>query len=225
MAQAGPNPVAGLGPAPKVSMTTMHMCGLLVDVYGLEELRPSMTHVSCLWLHHGRLESKEQMADIAARCVAGWHEHVARSTKSAGSTSSIGEEGPTVQLQQRGLIALAVDARNHGTRMVHKTANEGWPENETHAQDMFYIISGNAADQSLLLDAVGAYLFVDGEAATHSSGPRRQIEQHLILGFSLGGHLVWQTLFGDHRITAGIAIVGCPDYISRSCCPRVVWRV
>lgn len=107
------------------------MTGLQVDVYGLDELPPSVKHVSCLWLHHPRTRSKEDMADIAARCVGAW-----------------GQKGSA----SRGLIGLAFDQRNHGSRLVDEKANGAWRQgNEMHAQDMFGVIAGTVADQGVLL--------------------------------------------------------------------------
>lgn len=72
------------------------------------------------------------MADIAARSVYEWN-------KSPSSSRT-------------GLIALAWDQRNHGTRLVHEISNESWKKgNETHAQDMFGIVSGAVVDQGILL--------------------------------------------------------------------------
>ncbi len=109
---------------------------------------------------------------------------------------------------ERGLIALAYDQRNHGSRMVNEKANGAWKEgNETHAQDMLGIISGMVADQSLLIDAIGGYLFHDGD--------HKSIDQHLALGVSLGGHSVWQAMFAEPRLTAGVVIIGCPDQMCK----------
>lgn len=42
----------------------------------------------------------------------------------------------------RGLIAVAFDARNHGTRLIDALSNETWRTgNEKHAQDMFSVYS------------------------------------------------------------------------------------
>jgi len=128
-----------LPPCPSVSIKTMHMAGLLVDVHGLDELAPSATRITCLWLHHQRQRSKERMADIAARSVAAWNE-----TARSGSRSK-----PTAD---RGLVALAFDQRNHGTRLVQELSNESWNKgNETHAQDMFGVVAGAVTDQEILL--------------------------------------------------------------------------
>lgn len=55
---------------------------------------------------------------------------------------------------------------------------------------------------------VEGYLFPDGQ---------KKVDQHLALGVSLGGHSVWQLMFADPRVTAGVVIVGCPDYMSEFC--------
>ncbi|KAK3684735.1 hypothetical protein B0T22DRAFT_196463 [Podospora appendiculata] len=189
---------APLPAPPQISIRTQHMTGLLVDVYGLAELPPSAARVSCLWLHHPRTRSKETMADIAARCVAAWND----ANTGAGT--------------DRGLIALAFDQRNHGSRLVHELANASWREgNATHAQDMFGVIAGAVADQAVLLDAVGGYLFHDHDHDQEQAGKQRVvIDQHLALGVSLGGHSVWQAMFADPRIRAGVVVIGCPDFMN-----------
>ncbi|KAL2261248.1 hypothetical protein VTK26DRAFT_4519 [Humicola hyalothermophila] len=171
------------------------MAGLLVDVYGLSELPAATTRVSCLWLHHPRLQERGYMADIAARCVGAWR--VGRGE--AEESGSGGGNG------RRGLIALAYDQRNHGSRLVDARANEAWRQgNERHAVDMFGVVEGMVADQKVLLDLVEGYLFADG---------KRKIDQHLALGISLGGHSVWQLMFAEPRVTAGVVVIGCPDYM------------
>lgn len=54
---------------PAVSMQTMTITGLLVDVYGLDEVPANLTHVSVLWLHNPRLGDKARMAPMAKRVV------------------------------------------------------------------------------------------------------------------------------------------------------------
>lgn len=85
-----PDPTAGLAPPPAVSMKTIAVTGILVDVFGLEELpsSPAPTHVSVLWLHNPRLGDRTRMAPIAKRVVAEYNK-----ARPSGST--------------RGLIAAA----------------------------------------------------------------------------------------------------------------------
>ena len=66
------------------------------------------------------------------------------------------------------------------------------------------VYHGTAADASLLIDHLGSYLFRDPGAPL--------IEQHFVVGYSLGGHAAWQLFFNEPRITASAVIVGCPDY-------------
>ena len=127
--------ISTLPPPPQTSLKTIQMAGLLVDVYGLSDLPPTATHISCLWLHHPRTRSKEYMADIAARCIGAWN-------------ASQGKLGGG----RRGLVALAYDQRNHGGRVVDKMANGAWREgNEMHAVDMFGVVQGMVGDQRGLL--------------------------------------------------------------------------
>ncbi|KAK4154599.1 hypothetical protein C8A00DRAFT_42669 [Chaetomidium leptoderma] len=187
-----------LPPPPKPSLVTIQMAGLLVDVYGLADLPPSATHISCLWLHHPRTRSKEYMADIAGRCVGAWN------SQAGGGGEREGEAGR----KRRGLIALAYDQRNHGSRLVDDKANGSWRDgNGMHAVDMFGVVQGMVADQRVLLDLVEGYLF-------HDADGKKKVDQHLALGVSLGGHSVWQLMFAEPRVTAGVVVVGCPDYMN-----------
>lgn len=198
----------GLPPVAPVSLKTIPMAGILVDVYGLDELPASVTRVSCLWLHHQRTRNKEHMREIAARCVGAWNDE---SQAAAASKEKEKEE-------RRGLIALAYDQRNHGTRLVHDPANGAWREgNKTHAQDMLGGIVGMVGDQRVLLDVVESYLFHDSMGEEGEGGKQRKvvIDHHLALGVSLGGHSVWQLMFADPRVRAGVAVIGCPDYMSK----------
>lgn len=103
------------------------------------------------------------------------------------------------------------DQRNHGTRLAHSLANQSWKkENPHHAQDMFGMISGTVVDTRLLIDALPGYLFIE------SCPSQPAFDQHLCMGVSLGGHSTWQTLFADPRVTAGVSIIGCPDFQCKS---------
>ncbi|KAK7737875.1 hypothetical protein SLS53_006252 [Cytospora paraplurivora] len=189
MADRGaPDPLAALSDPPAVSLRTIAITGILVDIYGLDDLPVNTTHVSVLWLHNPRLGSKERMAHIAQLAVGEYNK-----TRASGST--------------RGFIAAAFDQRNHGTREVHPLSNQAWRQNNPHhAQDMFGIISGAVVDTRLLIDALPGYVLLE------SCPSQPAFDQHLCLGVSLGGHSTWQTLFADPRVTAGVSIIGCPDF-------------
>ncbi|KAI1439156.1 hypothetical protein GGR50DRAFT_635165 [Xylaria sp. CBS 124048] len=175
--------------SPAVSKTTMPIAGLKVDIYGLAELPETATSLSCLWLHHPRLRNKDDMACVANEALAAFY-------SSSGSKTST-----------RGLIAVAFDQRNHGSRLISETANEAWRQgNPTHAQDMFGTVSGMVADTIHLLDVLEGYLFEKLRG--------RHIDSNLVLGVSLGGHSAWQLLFAEPRVTAGAIVIGCPDYMN-----------
>ncbi|KAI0836701.1 Alpha/Beta hydrolase protein [Hypoxylon sp. FL0890] len=189
------NPLAeSSGTAPSVSCVTLTISGLKVDIYGLTELPAAANKVSCLWLHHPRLRTKEDMANIANHVLSAYHQRSPSST--------------------RGLIAVAFDQRNHGSRLVDARANDDWRTgNKTHAQDMFGTITGTVVDTINLLDMIEGYLFGAGDGpGALSNGGKRHIDHNLVLGVSLGGHSAWQLLFADPRVTAGVMVIGCPDY-------------
>lgn len=191
-------PTAGSS-SPTVSKSTILMSGLLVDVYGLEELAPLRpTAVSVLWLYHGRGRAKEDMGAFASRIVS---QHNAAATSSSAT--------------KRGLIAVAFDQRNHGSRLVSDKANESWRGgNERHAVDMYAMVAGMVSDTSGLMDVVEGYL--KSELGSGAGAGEWRVDQHVALGVSLGGHSTWQALFGEERMVGGVVIIGCPDYMGES---------
>lgn len=66
---------------------------------------------------------------------------------------------------------------------------------------------------SFTRDVVESYLFHD---SAEEGQQRKVIDHHLALGISLGGHSVWQLMFADQRVRAGVAVIGCPDFMSKS---------
>jgi pimeloyl-ACP methyl ester carboxylesterase len=180
------NPLEGThaASAHAVSSHTHTIAGILVTVHGLSELPPSASSVACLWLLHPRLQTRETMAPIGAHII---------STYNARNKSA------------KGLIAVAFDQRNHGSRQVDQLHNEAWRQgNPRHAQDMFSCYHGTATDTSHLINHIESYIFNTAKSPT--------ITQHLALGISLGGHATWHCLLSDPRITAGVVGIGCPDY-------------
>jgi pimeloyl-ACP methyl ester carboxylesterase len=194
MTKTAPNPVEKTYPLapPHLSSKTFHIAGILTTVYGLDELPPATKETACLWLLHPRLQTQACMQPFAASTIANWNERIREGR--AGS-----KQPP------KGLIAVSFDQRNHGTREVDKLANEAWRGgNPRHAPDMFSQIHGTAADNSILLDYLGAYIFPEKDSI--------DITQNLVFGISLGGHAAWQVLLRDPRISTGVIGIGCPDY-------------
>lgn len=183
---------------PPVSSKTFHIAGILTHVLGLAELPTPCDSVSVLWLLHPRLQQAESMLPIGSLCINTWNR---RRGGARASTSA----------STHGLLAVAFDQRNHGTRLVDAAANGSWRDgNERHAQDMFSVFHGTAADVSLLIDHLGSYVF-EARATPHPP-----IAQNLVLGISLGGHAAWQVLFAEPRVEAAVVIIGCPDYMRAS---------
>ncbi|KLU83820.1 hypothetical protein MAPG_02870 [Magnaporthiopsis poae ATCC 64411] len=177
---------SSLPPAPSITPATRYVAGHALTIYGLDELSPTASRVTILWLLHGRLCTTADMADVAARSVDAFRDH----PRSA----------------ERGLLAIAFDQRNHSARQVSPLANEGWAQgNAAHAQDMFALVAGSVVDAGLLIDLVQGSLFPEK--------PDAFIDSHYVLGVSLGGHGAWQLLFADERVRTGVSIIGCPDYM------------
>lgn len=72
------------------------------------------------------------------------------------------------------------------------------------ATHTFYA-EGTARDTSLLMDYLAAFTFPNGE---------HKISENLVLGVSLGGHAAWSCLLHEPRVSAGVVIIGCPDYLN-----------
>ncbi|KAG7450969.1 uncharacterized protein BT62DRAFT_984275 [Guyanagaster necrorhizus] len=94
--------------------------------------------------------------------------------------------------------------------MVDPKANEGWSKvatqnNDRHAIDMYSLQTGTARDVSFLIDFLPAYVFPEQERIVTGWG---------VAGVSLGGHSTWISLSQDPRLTIGIPIIGCPDYLT-----------
>ncbi|OJJ61647.1 hypothetical protein ASPSYDRAFT_88183 [Aspergillus sydowii CBS 593.65] len=174
-----------------ISRKNFPVAGIQTAVFGLDELPPQASGIACLWLLHPRLATQERMVPIATAVIKDWNKRI-----QDGQTGS----GKPV----KGLIAVAFDQRNHGTRLVDPLCNEAWRQgNPRHAQDMFSVFQGTARDTSLLIDYLPAFVFPKSD---------RQITENLVLGVSLGGHAAWSCILHEPRITAGVVIIGCPDY-------------
>ncbi|KAL5043407.1 hypothetical protein BDW71DRAFT_119833 [Aspergillus fruticulosus] len=174
-----------------ISRKVFSIAGIQTTVFGLDELHSQASEIACLWLLHPRLATIERMVPIATAVINDWNKRIQEGR--AGSSKSI-----------KGLIAVAFDQRNHGTRLVDPLCNESWKKgNPRHAQDMFSIFQGTARDASLLIDYLPTFVFPKTD---------RQITENLVLGVSLGGHAAWSCILHEPRISVGVVIIGCPDY-------------
>lgn len=163
-------------PTSPVSKKTFAIAGILVTVYGLDELSCNVKHVASLYLLHPRLQTQTCMEQLAASSIQGWNYRLHQGNN--GDTSI-------------GLIAISFDQRNHGSRQVKKLANEDWRcGNETHAQDMFSVFHGTAVDVSLLITHLPSYIF---PTSNHT------ITTNLVCGVSLGGHGAWVSNLSHER--------------------------
>lgn len=201
-------------------VTLPHVAGMPVHLHflaantttapaaGLAALAAEGRPLAVAFLLHGRLGDCEALDSTAAALVQ----------RCAGVDDT---------RQRRNLVVVTLDHRNHGHRRVRDLAkfvlpahtctppsshthslvcvlcSESWRAgNETHAQDMFSIQYGTAQDVSLLISLLPAYL----PAAL-------RVELWACVGVSLGGHSAWLALLHDPRITVGVPIIGCCDYL------------
>lgn len=101
------------------------------------------------------------------------------------------------ELAALGFVAIALDQRNHGRRLVDQRCNDGW--SPQHAADMYSNFVGTASDVSLLIDMLPACLGI----ATDRVG---------MTGGSMGGHATLIAMTLDPRIAVGAPLIGGGDY-------------
>ncbi|KAF7330389.1 hypothetical protein MVEN_02477400 [Mycena venus] len=166
--------------------TTVIIAGLDVHIYTTKTFATSTKPILALFALHGRLESSEtgSIQNLIPPLVDAAEKHESEKGKD--------------------LMVIALDHRNHGTRLRDNTANLDFKENANHLHDMWTIQAGTAQDVSFLMDYLEAYLFPAGE---------RSIVEWGVAGISLGGHAAWILAAAEPRVTLAIPIIGCPDYL------------
>ncbi|KIK94544.1 hypothetical protein PAXRUDRAFT_33468 [Paxillus rubicundulus Ve08.2h10] len=172
-----------------ILLTRLFVGGIPVEVYSHSDSPDSSLPVNALFLLHGRQESTERVAPIA---------------KSILDVNY----SPAGAHKKRDLIVIAFDHRNHGTRLLDASRNDGWnrdlnKNNAQHAVDMYTIQTGTVHDVTFLIDHISSHLYPLGE---------REVVEWGIAGISLGGHSAWIALTREPRIRLAIPIIGCPDY-------------
>lgn len=134
-----PSTHSGFKDVKPVSWKRLNIAGILLTVYGLEELPSTKDDVTCLWLLHGRGDTGDSMSFVAAAMIEAWNKKK--------------------QTGDRSLICVCFDQRNHGSRMIDNRANDSWNGgNPTHGPDMYSLFTGTAQDVSQLISLLPAYL-------------------------------------------------------------------
>ena len=101
------------------------------------------------------------------------------------------------ELAALGFIAIAIEQRNHGRRLVDGRVNGDW--SLSHAADMYGVFLGTASDVVTLIDMLPARLGLTSDRIG-------------MTGVSLGGHATLMAMALDSRISAGVALIGSGDY-------------
>ncbi|KAF9892248.1 hypothetical protein FE257_002025 [Aspergillus nanangensis] len=166
---------------PRSSKTTINIAGVLIYLYGVDELTPKQTQDTAVLFHvHGRTKDYHDAEEIA-------HELLFQTRQ--------------LDTFPKGLVVATMDNRNHGTRAIDKTAVEDWRGgNPKHAQDMLSTMDGIVVDARIVMKFLRSYV-----------EDRFVPTQFIISGMSLGGHTAWNMLADEPRVTAGVIIVGSPN--------------
>ncbi|THV02766.1 alpha/beta-hydrolase [Dendrothele bispora CBS 962.96] len=169
-------------------MQTLNVGGLPVHVYITKSDEDQTKPIFILFFLHGRNGSAARLEEYIENIF-----------------KIVNEKKLTQEL-----VIVSFDHRNHGHRCTDPKANMGWSKDESkcnprHAIDMYSIQSGTSRDVSFLIDFLPAHLYPLGQ---------RTIVQWGVAGISLGGHSAWLSLCQEPRVTVGIPIIGCPDYLT-----------
>ncbi len=100
------------------------------------------------------------------------------------------------ELAEAGYLAIAIDQRNHGNRLVELVSNQSGSHNYLYNTYSFY--TGTAIDISHIIDFIPIVLNVIPT-------------EFITVGFSLGAHAALVAATLDNRITKSIAICGTGD--------------
>ncbi|KAI7904341.1 uncharacterized protein BX663DRAFT_432254 [Cokeromyces recurvatus] len=152
-----------------ISKQVIHVIGLQLTVYGLEEYNKFYrgAPVTVMFALHGRLQNQFKMESVS-QAICQLNEHY--------------------QKGNRYILVITFDSPNHGSRLIYKPANYGWVEgkykNPTHALDMWSMIHSTSHTVSELIDVVEYYLF---------GGSQQWVEIWGVMGFSMGGHATFLT--------------------------------
>ena len=183
----------GFPAAPKISKHTVNIAGLIVNVYGIDQLTsPSPGSPAPSILGSVHLHGRKQSAVAEEPFVRSLYGAI-RQYMDAGGANTL-----------RDLLMISFDARNHGKRMTSEKEQESFNSgNPNYAVDLYATITGTRADLSYVIDWLNVYLFPSNE---------RVIDMWAVTGRSMGGHTAWQALALEPRIRIGCPLVGMPDY-------------
>ncbi|KAK9237452.1 Alpha/Beta hydrolase protein [Lipomyces kononenkoae] len=123
---------------PRSSETTVNIAGILVHLYGVNELTPDQAKDTTVLFHvHGRTRSYKDSEQFAHQLL-----------------HTLGKNG-----HARGLVIATFDNRNHGIRKIDDLAIHAWDNgNAKHAQDMLSMIDGIAIDLQTVMTYLESYV-------------------------------------------------------------------
>ncbi|KAK9452488.1 Alpha/Beta hydrolase protein [Dipodascopsis uninucleata] len=171
---------------PKSSITTVNIAGILVYIYGLEELTEEQKKDVVVFFHiHGRTRTYKSSEEAILQILA----DVRKATSRSGT--------------KKGFIGVTFDNRNHGARAIDTISIASWHGgNENHGQDMMSMIDGIALDIQTVMKYIECYLKVIKPT------------KFIVTGVSLGGHVTWNLLSTDPQVSEAIIVIGSPDLSS-----------
>ncbi|KAK7202429.1 Alpha/Beta hydrolase protein, partial [Myxozyma melibiosi] len=122
---------------PRASETTINIAGILVYLYGVNELTAAQrSNVTVLFACHGRTRSHVDSANLAHQLI-----------------HNLAQKGHT-----KGFVVATMDNRNHGTRAIDSRSIEVWKNgNPTHAQDMLSMVDGIGMDVRTIIKYLESY--------------------------------------------------------------------
>ncbi|KAK9463219.1 Alpha/Beta hydrolase protein [Lipomyces oligophaga] len=123
---------------PYSSETLVNIAGILVHLYGVEELTAEQREdVTVLFFGHGRTRSYKDGEALAHQLLYNFSQ----------------------KPHKKGIVVATMDNRNHGIRKVDDVAIEQWDGgNPNHGQDMLSMVYGITVDFQTIIKFLGAYV-------------------------------------------------------------------
>ena len=154
--------------------------GLPVYLFVREEPQKVYTHA--IWVTHGR---GGQVNDVFSLCETILND----------------------ACQDKSVIVIAIEERNHGSREFDKKVNESWDRNVSHPRDIYALMVGMMYDIQSCMDMLPLYVNTKDQAEL----------VHAIVGVSLGGHVALLCTTHLDHVNAAVSLMGSADFEELIC--------
>lgn len=195
--------------------------GIATYIYNTEALVPYVEGFNEAVLHHNPSSNINQFDELPVNVVYLIHQRCGdyKFTESIAYTilNQYYKKGNQKD-NQKPLVCITFDNRNHGSRKVDDKKNTSWKAgNDTHALDMVSMIDGIIDDTKLIMTYLPSYLNLDYHLSDYAKNLRKTSIKfnNILSGYSLGGHTIIRFANKYPELVDVInPVVGCNDLSS-----------